>query len=204
MVYTNCEGGSIKSRLSLEKYRPFFSELPLFIRPWIKQAYYNKTITRGKQGKDRLILRAFLVPDTSRESESTILPPELQARSYKSGTRRNIMEIHQSISEGVTILALIGRLDTTSTSEFEEHSRALPAGPIILDLSRLEYISSSGLRVFLQLKRDCVKKNIPIVFAGSWGSVAKVIRVSGFENIFSRYPSVADALLGVAAEGAGS
>lgn len=114
------------------------------------------------------------------------------------------MEIHQSISEGVTILALIGRLDTTSTSEFEEHSRALPAGPIILDLSRLEYISSSGLRVFLQLKRDCVKKNIPIVFAGSWGSVAKVIRVSGFENIFSRYPSVADALLGVAAEGAGS
>jgi hypothetical protein len=93
-------------------------------------------------------LRAFLVPILLWLSESTIMPPEQQARSYKSGTRRNIMEIHQSISEGVTIVALIGRLDTTSTSEFEEHSRALPPGPIILDLSRLEYISSSGLRYF--------------------------------------------------------
>lgn len=109
------------------------------------------------------------------------------------------MEIQQSITDGVTVVALIGRLNTTSTSEFEEKTRELTSGPIILDLSRLEYVSSSGLRVFLQLKRDCAKKNTPIVFAGSSGSVAKVILMSGFENIFSRYPTVADALLGVAA-----
>lgn len=108
------------------------------------------------------------------------------------------MEIHQSTSQGVTIITLIGRLDTNSTSAFEENCKTWKAGPIILDLSRLEYISSSGLRVFLQMKRDCAKKNISIVFAGSYGSVYRVIRVSGFENIFPRYPSVEDALQAVA------
>jgi anti-sigma B factor antagonist len=109
-----------------------------------------------------------------------------------------IMEIHQSTSQGVTIVALIGRLDTNSTLAFEENCRTWMARSIILDLSRLEYISSSGLRVFLQMKRDCANKNIPIVFAGSYGSVDRVIRVSGFENIFPRYPSVEDALQAVA------
>lgn len=112
------------------------------------------------------------------------------------------MEIHQSTSQGVTIITLIGRLDTNSTSAFEEDRRTWMAGPIILDLSSLDYISSSGLRVFLQLKRDCAKKNNSIVFAGSRGSVDKVIRVSGFENIFPRYPSVEDALQAVAAASA--
>ncbi len=109
------------------------------------------------------------------------------------------MEIHQSTSQGVTIMALIGRLDTNSTSAFEENCTTWMARSIILDMSRLEYISSSGLRVLLQMKRDCANKNIPIVIAGSYGSVDRVIRVSGFENIFPRYPSVEDALQAVAA-----
>jgi anti-sigma B factor antagonist len=109
------------------------------------------------------------------------------------------MEIFQSISEGVTIVTLIGRLDTNSTSEFEEDRRTWMAGPIIIDMSGLDYISSSGLRLFLQLKRDCAKKNTSIVFAGSRGSVEKIIRMSGFENIFPQYLSVEDALQAVAA-----
>lgn len=114
-------------------------------------------------------------------------------------TEDKTMEIHQSTSQGVTIMALIGRLDTNSTSAFEENCTTWMARSIILDMSRLEYISSSGLRVLLQMKRDCANKNIPIVIAGSYGSVDRVIRVSGFENIFPRYPSVEDALQAVAA-----
>jgi anti-sigma B factor antagonist len=112
------------------------------------------------------------------------------------------MEIYQSISQGVTIVTLIGRLDTNSTSEFEEDRRTWMAGPIILDMSGLDYISSSGLRVFLQLKRDCAKKNTSIVFAGSRGSVEKIIRMSGFENLFRQFPSVQDAMQAVTAAGA--
>lgn len=108
------------------------------------------------------------------------------------------MEIYQSISQGVTIVTLIGRLDTNSISEFEIDRRTWMAGPIILEMSGLDYINSSGLRALLQLKRDCTKKNTSIVFAGSRGSVDKVIRLSGFENLFPRYPSVEDALQAVA------
>ena len=109
------------------------------------------------------------------------------------------LEIHQSTAQGVTIITLIGRMDTKSTMAFEEDRRTWKAGPIILDLGSLDYICSSGLRVFLQLKRDCANKNTPVAFAGYQGSVEKVIRVSGFENIFPRYSTVEDALAAVAA-----
>ncbi|MDP3564304.1 MAG: STAS domain-containing protein [Methanoregula sp.] len=109
------------------------------------------------------------------------------------------MEIHQSTTQGVTIITLIGRMDTKSTMAFEEDRRTWKTGPIILDLGSLEYICSSGLRAFLQLKRDCANQNTPVIFAGYRGSVEKVIRVSGFENIFPRYSTVEEALAVVAA-----
>jgi anti-sigma B factor antagonist len=108
------------------------------------------------------------------------------------------MEINHTTIQGANIVTLIGRLDVDSTREFEERSTAWVIGPVILDLSRLDYISSSGLRAFLQLKRNCAKKNTPVFIAGSFGLVEKVIRVSGFESIFPRYSTVKDALHAVA------
>jgi anti-sigma B factor antagonist len=112
------------------------------------------------------------------------------------------LEIYHTISQGITIVTLIGRLDTDSTEAFEESNKTLTPGPVIVDLNRLDYVSSAGLRAFLQLKRDCARKDVPIVFAGSQGMVEKVIRVSGFENIFRQFPSVQDAMQAVAAAGA--
>jgi anti-anti-sigma factor len=49
-------------------------------------------------------------------------------------------------------LALTGRLDTTTAPQLEQKITALLATPVsglVLDLARLEYISSMGLRVIL-------------------------------------------------------
>jgi anti-anti-sigma factor len=104
------------------------------------------------------------------------------------------MEIQKTFSQGMMIVAVVGKLDTRTTPDFQKTCADLPDTPTILDLSGLDYLSSSGLRALLELKRSFSRKGTSVVIAGSRGLVDKVIRVSGFEQIFSLYPSVPEAL----------
>lgn len=112
------------------------------------------------------------------------------------------MQIHYTRTEGMMVVSIIGRLDTRTTPDFIRAGAELPAEPTILDLTGLEYLSSTGLRALLQLRQSFAKKGAPVVIAGCGGLVDKVLRVSGFEQIFTLYPAVPDAVRGVAAESA--
>ena len=104
------------------------------------------------------------------------------------------MEIHYTKAPDLTIVAIIGKLDANTIADFQKSSADLPVMPTVLDLSRLEYMSSSALRALLQLRRDFSKQGAPVVIAGSDGLVDKVLRVSGFEQIFVLFPSVDEAV----------
>jgi anti-sigma B factor antagonist len=112
-----------------------------------------------------------------------------------------MMEIKKTISQETMIVTLIGKLDSRTTPDFQKDGATWPSGPVILDLAGLDYLSSAGLRALLQLKRDMAKKGATVVIAGSRGLVDKVIRVSGFEQVFLLYPSVPDAVAGMAEAG---
>jgi anti-anti-sigma factor len=104
------------------------------------------------------------------------------------------MEISHTISQGVIIVIPTGWLDTTSSEEFLKYCTALPAGPVILDLSNLTYISSIGLKALLQFEKGRREQGTMVVIAGSRGFVNSVIRMSGFDQLFLMYPSAADAI----------
>jgi anti-sigma B factor antagonist len=112
------------------------------------------------------------------------------------------MEIQKTTTQGMMIVMVKGKLDARTTPEFVKISAEWPAVPMILDLSALEYLSSSGLRALLQLKRDYARMGILVVIAGSGGLVDKVLRVSGFDQVFVLYPTVPEALQAVAQAGA--
>lgn len=112
-----------------------------------------------------------------------------------------MMEIQQCTSCGVNIVTIIGKLDTVSTVVFENDRGVWPSGPVILDLCRLDYISSSGLRAFLQLKRDYARLQVPVVIAGCFGTVEEVLNMTGFDTLFPIYPTVQDALAVLGAPG---
>ena len=63
----------------------------------------------------------------------------------------------------ITVL-LSGRIDSANAAQTEADIQAQLAGkgdcPITLDASRLEYISSAGLRVILRLKKACPEANM--------------------------------------------
>lgn len=85
-------------------------------------------------------------------------------------------------------VCLIGELDTTATtSQVDELNQVLEIADKALevDCSELEYISSAGLRFFMQLKRESEAKGGSIRIVHLNEDVADIFRMSGFQNIFT-------------------
>lgn len=82
---------------------------------------------------------------------------------------------------------LEGRLDTAAAVEFNEKIQPLieNAGkPIELDCEKLTYISSSGLRAFLTIRKAAGAKGGKVVISHIDDEIEKVFKMTGFYNLF--------------------
>ena len=98
------------------------------------------------------------------------------------------MEINIQPNGQETTVQLIGLLDTTTISEqADELQKVLDIADqaLVMDCSELEYISSAGLRFFMQLKRETEAKGGTIRIINLNEDVSDIFRMSGFHNIFS-------------------
>ena len=98
------------------------------------------------------------------------------------------MEINIQPNGQETTVQLIGLLDTTTISEqADDLQKVLDMADqaLVMDCSELEYISSAGLRFFMQLKRETEAKGGKIRIIHLNEDVADIFRMSGFHNIFS-------------------
>ena len=79
------------------------------------------------------------------------------------------MEISFSEQDGVTVAALSGRLDSATSGEAQQAlaSGLDGCGRLLLDLEKVAYVSSAGLRVFLMLaKQSRAAAQITEIFNG--------------------------------------
>ena len=69
------------------------------------------------------------------------------------------MEITEAVENEQVTLYIEGEIDGTNADEFEEQLRAAAdkTENLVVDLSKLEYISSAGLRSFLMVTSDTPK-----------------------------------------------
>lgn len=82
---------------------------------------------------------------------------------------------------------LAGRLDTVAAVQFAKDIEALTENAdkkIILDCSQLEFISSSGLRLFLTLRKATLAKGGKVVVKGISKEIKKVFTITGFSSLF--------------------
>ena len=82
---------------------------------------------------------------------------------------------------------LIGRLDTPASLEIAPQMNALSdaaAGTVVLDCKELEYISSSGLRIFLTLRKAAAAKGGRVIVRGMTPDIRNVFMMTGFLNLF--------------------
>ena len=83
---------------------------------------------------------------------------------------------------------LIGELDTIATTEqADELQQVLNIADkaLLIDCSELEYISSAGLRFFMQLKRESEAKGGSIRITHLNEDVNDIFRMRGFHNLFT-------------------
>lgn len=108
------------------------------------------------------------------------------------------MQIGEERQGSALVLALAGRLDSVTSNELEKHvvSR-LDAGErrLVVDLARVEYISSAGLRVLLMAAKRLKEPPAALVLCGMGPSVRTVLELAGFLPLFAIEPAREQALL---------
>lgn len=80
-----------------------------------------------------------------------------------------------------------GRLDTPAAVKVQQEMIPLLENAdkeITLDCGKLEYISSSGLRLFLTLRKETVAKGGKVIIEGINEEIKKVFVMTGFYNLF--------------------
>jgi anti-anti-sigma factor len=84
-------------------------------------------------------------------------------------------------------LILDGRLDTSVTRQTQQELEPLfeyKSYEIVIDCSRLEYISSSGLRMFMVINQRCRANQCEIMIKGLNNKVYDVFETTGFIHLF--------------------
>ena len=108
------------------------------------------------------------------------------------------MDISFSEKDDWTVVTVEGRMDTVSAPDFESKIQeriAEGAKRLVVDLSRLEYISSAGLRCILVAGKRAAATGGQLCCCGLKGVVKKVFDISGFTTLFPVYDSLDDALV---------
>lgn len=97
------------------------------------------------------------------------------------------MEVRIERENTVVTVYLKGRLDTLAAQEVSKKLESLTddaSGTIIMDCTEMSYISSSGLRIFLTLRKAAAEKGGKVIVRGISNDIRSVFMMTGFLNLF--------------------
>ena len=95
------------------------------------------------------------------------------------------------------IVEVVGVMDLPHSSAFQEELMVLlekNPGRIIVDLSRVPYMDSSGLASLVKLLSRSRKKDIVVSLAGLTGRVQSLFEITRLEKVFEMHATIAEAL----------
>lgn len=97
------------------------------------------------------------------------------------------MKITEKNINNIQLIAISGRIDVISAHDLEIFLNNAIGNNcrLIFDLSETEYISSSGLRVFLATLNILKKKNGEMRLVSLQPVIRNILDISGLSNIFS-------------------
>ena len=107
------------------------------------------------------------------------------------------MNITDRESDSVKIVDLEGNLDTNTAPDAESHLSSLAdedAAKILINLEKLNYISSAGLRVFLATAKKLKGSGGELRLCVLNETVQEIFDMSGFSTILGVFKSEDDAL----------
>ena len=106
------------------------------------------------------------------------------------------MDIIKVEKDDITLLKIDGKFDAVSAPAAEkEFTSVINSGvkKIVINLEKVNYISSAGLRTLLIAAKDIKAEKGKIVICSMTETVEKVFEISGFSTIFETCDSEAEA-----------
>ncbi len=97
------------------------------------------------------------------------------------------MELIINKTDNEVVARLVGRLDTPASQDIAADVQSLieeAGNTIILDCKEMSYISSSGLRIFLTLRKAAADKGGHIIVRDINDDIRGVFMMTGFLNLF--------------------
>lgn len=94
------------------------------------------------------------------------------------------MQINYTKETSKLIIAPEGRIDTLSAPEFEKKVGEIIDGvsELVLDMAKVEYVSSAGLRVILKVQKLMLRQG-KMKLTNVNESVMEVFEITGFSDI---------------------
>ena len=109
------------------------------------------------------------------------------------------MNITVSDQNEVKVIGMEGDLDTgTSPQAQDALTEILEQGAtrLVLDMEKINYISSAGLRVLLVIAKQCGAAGGELRLCGLNSMAREVFDISGFSSILNIFPTREEALAG--------
>jgi len=107
------------------------------------------------------------------------------------------MNIKKEKKGEFSILKIQGRVDTVHSTDLEiEVKKLFDSGEtnVILNCGEMNYISSSGLRVFLVAEKRAIATNGKLHLCNMQPAIQEIFKISGFWNLFRIFDTEEEAL----------
>lgn len=107
------------------------------------------------------------------------------------------MELVENIKDGVTVIEVRGRLDNDTTADLE--AKVTPwmekqGGKLVVDLSGLDYINSSGLRILVMAYQRLNRSGGKFAVTGIKDYILEVFEIAGYHKLFMLFPTQDEAI----------
>lgn len=106
-----------------------------------------------------------------------------------------MVEINTIDEKDYQLIQVAGEIDASSSIELDNALKAAAGNysKILIDLHRLEYISSAGLGVFISYLEDLKKNDIKLVIFGLQDKVREVFDILGLQHLMHISPDKVEA-----------
>ena len=107
------------------------------------------------------------------------------------------MNITTEKIDNFSVLNIDGRIDSSNFTVFEEEINRIlnnSVTNIIFNCKGLNYISSSGLRVFLVAQKKIISLKGRLYLCNMQPAIKEIFSISGFSNIFRIFDTLEEAL----------
>jgi anti-anti-sigma factor len=104
------------------------------------------------------------------------------------------LQLSTTLADDRAIVTVGGEVDLETASQLGDHAlEALRECPhVVLDLSGVTFMDSTGLKVLLSIQRRTDLAGGSLAIAGATRTVRRILELTGLDQTFALYDSLAD------------